>query len=244
MEKDVYKEIDELEKNFFWYIIRREIVVKVVKKLSKNNRDAFLDLGCGTGENLKNFKFFFSKSFGLDISRDAINFARKKNTDIRFIKGDATNIPFKDNTFSLVTALDLIEHLENDILALKEIRRILKRGGYLFLTVPAYKWLWSEFDKRVMHKRRYSKKEICSKIRKSGLKVIFASYLFFLSFPFLMILRFKEKTSKKEKTFRFSTKINRILNKIFYLILKFEYSFFLALPFLFGSSILVVAVKD
>ena len=90
---------------------------------------------------------------------------------------DITNLSFPNNSFDLVTAFDVFEHLEDDQKGLEEAFRVLKKGGFLLLTVPAYSWLWSFHDESLGHKRRYTKQELEKKVKKAGFKILKSSYL-------------------------------------------------------------------
>jgi SAM-dependent methyltransferase len=113
--------------------------------------------------------------------------------------GDATQtIPFPDASFDLVTALDVIEHVDADENILREAFRVLRPNGHLLITTPAFQWLWSHNDELNAHKRRYTAKELREKMERAGFQITRLSYNFFLVFPLAagMIL-LKNATGKK-----------------------------------------------
>jgi ubiquinone/menaquinone biosynthesis C-methylase UbiE len=113
-----------------------------------------LDLGCGTGGSFSLLRNF-GTVIGLDVSPLALKFAKEKGMK-HLVLGSAENLPFADNCLDLVAALDVLEHLDDDCQALREIWRVLKPNGAFVFTVPAFMSLWSVHDIALAHKRRYA----------------------------------------------------------------------------------------
>lgn len=108
--------------------------------------------------------------------------ARARGYDVR--EGDvARGIPFLDASFDLVTALDVVEHAEADEAILREAARVLRPGGILAITTPAFKWLWSYNDVLNGHQRRYSPRQLRDRVERAGLRVRRLTFNFFLVFP-------------------------------------------------------------
>ena len=142
-----------------------------------------LDLGTSTGTNLRLLKNMgFTHYQGLDFSDEAIRWCAEK--ELGYVqKGDICNIPFNSAEFSLVLATDIIEHVDDDMLALKEIKRILKPDGVAIITVPAFQFLWGHQDIVSHHKRRYLINEVRKKLGKAGLnceEIFYFNYFMFL----------------------------------------------------------------
>jgi ubiquinone/menaquinone biosynthesis C-methylase UbiE len=97
----------------------------------------------------------FGQAEGVDVSDDALEFCRRKGLTVQ--KGLAETLPYPDETFDITTALDVIEHLDDDIAGLKEMYRVTKRGGYSLIFVPAFMWLWGVQDDVSNHRIRYTK---------------------------------------------------------------------------------------
>ena len=93
-----------------------------------------LDVGCGTGANLEMLSAF-GNAEGVDVSDDALEFCRRKGLTVQ--KGLAEELPYEDGAFDVTTALDVVEHLDDDIAGLKEMYRVTKSGGYSLIFVPA-----------------------------------------------------------------------------------------------------------
>ena len=124
---------------------------------------------------------------GLDFSDEAVRWCKEKNLG-HVQLGDICDMPFNDEEFDLVLATDIIEHVDNDILALKEVKRILKPTGVAIITVPAFQILWGLQDVVSHHKRRYVKKEFSGKIISASLSIsemFYFNYVLFL--PILLI---------------------------------------------------------
>lgn len=172
-----------------WANTRLRIIARYVR--GKNLK--ILDLGCGSGyvgESLtKGNKVIF-----LDSSEEEIK-------DIKGLKlvGDALNLPFKNESFDLVLCADVLEHIKNDGMVLKNIYNILKKGGKAIIAVPAYSKLYGHHDKLIGHFRRYDKKEFENKIKKIGFKVKSSRYMCsFLMIPFL----FNQIIFKSDKAYK------------------------------------------
>ena len=135
---------------------------------------------------------------GLDLSAEALFHARRRGCRW-LVRGDARNLPIKSGSVGLVTALDLLEHLDDDEGALREMCRVLASGGRVFLTVPAHKFLWSEHDEALQHRRRYSLAELRGKVERAGLKVERLTYAIFLLFVPTALFRLVQRVAGRRK---------------------------------------------
>jgi SAM-dependent methyltransferase len=126
---------------------------------------------------------------GMDMSDEAVAFSREVFKGI-VRKGFLPElIPYDEESFDLITALDVIEHLDADVDALKAMRSRLRPGGKMIVTVPAYMFLWSYFDVINEHKRRYTRYELRSKLQAAGLTIEKISYFNCLLFPVVFAVR-------------------------------------------------------
>ena len=158
MEKEAYKIMDDREEIHWWYLGRREILRKVIKKYLKNNMN-ILDIGCGTGRNLALLQSF-GKVKGIEYDESSVIKAQKKFPNIEIKKGELPNKLNlnKDEIFDLITLFDVLEHIEDDRKSLEILYEYLSENGKLILTVPAFDFLWTKSDEVQFHKRRYRKK--------------------------------------------------------------------------------------
>ncbi|MBD0370779.1 MAG: methyltransferase domain-containing protein [Pyrinomonadaceae bacterium] len=243
MMQHTYAILYEVEGSHWWYIGRRRILSSFVKEICstiKSGRPKILDVGCGTGANLVMLGEF-GEAHGIDVSHDALSFCRERGLE-RVSHGSAEELPFEDETFDLVTALDVVEHLDDDLAGLKEFRRVLRPGGRILLFVPAFMFLWGLQDEVSHHRRRYTLPELLKVVREAGFEIERATYAnitFFL--PILMVRKLMRLTGIRTET---ENKIgisalNGVLGKIF----GAESSILRHMNLPFGVSALCVARK-
>jgi SAM-dependent methyltransferase len=178
MEQHTYGIMHEVEDSHWWFVGRRAILESFLKRIiqnlkSKNQNPKILDVGCGTGANLEMLKAF-GEAEGVDVSDDALEFCRQKGLKVQ--KGLAEEMPFADKSFDIVTALDVVEHLDDDIAGLKEMRRVMTDDGRALIFVPAFMWLWGVQDDISNHRIRYTKKQIVERLEKAGFAIERATY--------------------------------------------------------------------
>lgn len=129
----------------------------------------------------------YGKADGIDIDEEAVGYCRERGL-VDVSVGEAEVLPFADGTFDLVTSLDVIEHIDDDVGALREMWRVLRPGGHVLLTVPAHRFMWGDQDEINMHKRRYVAGEIRDRLNLSGFDVVRLSYMnAFMFFPIAAI---------------------------------------------------------
>ena len=184
MEQHTYAIMDEVEGSHWWFVGRRAILESFLgsicsKLMAQDSALSILDVGCGTGANLEMLAQF-GEAEGVDVSDDALEFCRQKGLKVQ--KGLAETLPYRDESFDLTTALDVVEHLDDDIAGLKEMYRVTKVGGYSLVFVPAFMWLWGVQDDISNHRIRYTKKQIVDRLQKAGYTVERATYANFTFF--------------------------------------------------------------
>jgi len=242
MNINLYRIFFDIQKKHWWFVTKKRIVLDAIHShLSKIDDIKVLDIGCGTGLMLNALEGV-GKTYGMDMSDDAVNFSREIFNG-KVEKGLLPDqIPYEENFFDLITALDVIEHTDQDIDSLKTIRSHLVSGGKAVITVPAYMFLWSSFDELNEHKRRYTLTELNAKLIQAGFTVEKISYFNTLLFPIVFVVRILENFLKRGGASDVdmpSRPLNFVLAKIFgiekYLLR------FVNLPF--GVSILAVVRK-
>jgi SAM-dependent methyltransferase len=245
MEKEIYKQIHRIEETHWWYVARRKIIFDWINMLLVRYKDPrILDVGCGTGYNLNLLKNIgCSEPVGLDISLDALNYCHSRNLT-QLICGDSVYLPFKHGSFDVILALDLIEHLDDDLRALSEFHRLLSVNGKLVLFTPAFNFLWGKQDEVGHHRRRYTTSDLNNKISNIGLSIIKISYTNTFLFPLIfggrLVLRFFPLKPKLISENDLSPQwANGTLTAIF----QAEKGFLRRINFPFGVSILCIAEK-
>ncbi len=183
MQQHTYSIMYEIEGTHWWFAGRRQIITSFIRRLFEGfqERPRILDVGCGTGANLEMLAEF-GEAEGVDVSTDALSFCRQRGLE-KVCLGEAEKLPYDDDSFDLVTGLDVVEHLDDDLAGLREMRRVLKPDGRAFLFVPAFMFLWGVQDDVSHHRRRYTMSELKAVVRKAGFEIeraTFANITFFL----------------------------------------------------------------
>ena len=188
---------DHVASSSFWVRSRNRLFLAFFRKyLRSTERPDVLEIGCGTG----NFIGELSQDTryritGSEVYLAGLRYARMRRPDLHFIQMDAQRIPF-ESEFDAVGAFDVIEHIDDDVTALANIRKALKPGGVAFISVPQYRFMWSELDELVHHKRRYSKTELCDKVEAAGFKVSFCTSFVCILFPLMLCKRLISRVRK------------------------------------------------
>jgi len=189
MKISTYEAESETEELHWWFVGRRKLFGKVLSDLDLPPDTKILDVGSSAGTNLRMLADLgYGNVKGLDLSPEAQKFCAEKGF-AEVLLGDVRNIPYADNSVDLVLATDVIEHVKEDDIALSEIFRILKTGGHLLLTVPAFQSLWGIQDDVGQHKRRYKKKPFNALVKTSGFDILESYYFNYLLFTPIWITR-------------------------------------------------------
>jgi len=241
---DEFVKMARLEERYWWFVGRRFIVRALVQRFWKPqaNPALILDLGCGTGGSFSLLRNW-GAVVGLDNSQIALGFARKRGMNA-LVLGDAQSLPFGENRFDLVAVLDVLEHLDDDCQALREIWRVLKPGGAVVFTVPAFMSLWSVHDIALAHKRRYLFGEIHDKVTRAGFKLRCLSYAICPLLPIVFVFRkVQNLLMRGKKPATALIELPSPLNRLLIALLQFEAALlpFVRLPF--GVSLVGLAEK-
>lgn len=239
MDKQEFYKNYEMEKQHWWFCGRRAVLRGVLTSLDLNSDAQIFEAGCGTGGNIPMLGKFGHVD-AMEYNDLALDFAMKKNPGVEILDGELPErIPFKERTYDLVCALDVLEHVEDDYKAVTALSGKLKEDGILFCTAPANPWMWSRHDEISHHQRRYSLNQFERLFSGNGLEILRATYFNSLLFPVAAAIRLSKFSGdasgsdlKKQ-----SGLLNGILKGIFsmekYLVPKFN------MPF--GLSVLCVA---
>lgn len=189
MDLAVYAAEAEAERTHWWFVGRRRLFGRLVAEFGVSAEAKILDIGTSTGTNLRLLKELgFAHVEGLDNSETAIAFCKTKGLG-QVKLGDVCALPFQSDSFDFVFATDIIEHVDDDAQALAEILRVLRPGGRVLITVPAFPSLWGLQDDQSLHKRRYRMSGLLPLIRSSGLIVEMRFHFNFLLFVPVWIAR-------------------------------------------------------
>lgn len=244
MEQHAYPAMYRLEESHWWFVGRRRIISSFVEQaarsLSTNGHPPrILDVGCGTGANLLMLNQH-GEAHGVDVSPDALSFCHSRGlNNVQY--GEAECLPYEDNSFDIVTSIDVIEHLDDDVACLQEMRRILRPGGKAVLFVPAFMFLWSDKDEVVRHRRRYRLPQMQKAVQDAGFQIKHSTYANLSFFaPILLgraIMRVLGlKNNEEEMTISW---LNRMMGRLF----GAERHWLRRGSFPFGVSVLCIAQK-
>lgn len=192
MTPGLYEAHDRLEDRHWWFEGRRRVIRSVLKRhlLPRAGR-RLLDVGCGTGGMFPLLSEFGEVS-GAEYSDDARARAIARFPGRRIERCALPDV-LPDGAWDVVTAFDVIEHVDEPIAALRAMKERLPFDGQIVVTVPAFQFLWSRHDDANAHKRRYGRMQLVSHLSSAGLKVTFASYFNTLLFPAVAGARALEK---------------------------------------------------
>lgn len=179
----------EVELTHWWFVGRRRLFGRLIKDIEIKKDARILDIGSSTGTNLRMLHDLGYKYVeGLDQSDEAIALCKSKGF-MNVITGNACRLPYTDGSFDLVLATDIIEHIDDDISALREIYRVLKPGGKTLISVPAFDFLWGSQDIISHHKRRYRGKDVLMRLSQAGLNPILSFYFNYILFVPILLVR-------------------------------------------------------
>lgn len=221
MHKDFYAEYFEVEDRHWWFLGRRRILLSLLEKyLPPAPRERqILDIGCGTGTMLQHLAKF-GRVQGADGDSEAIRFCRERGLpEVQQITLPA--LPFAPESYDLITLLDVLEHVDEDLATLRSIHRVLKPGGTLLLAVPAFPFLWGRQDEISLHKRRYVRDQIRTLLEQADFEIVRLSYFNTFLFPAIAAIRLLKPYRREAEplTSDFSLQIpawaNALLSRLF-----------------------------
>lgn len=239
-----FADMARLEATNFWFRARNRLIVWALRRYAPQ-MESMLEVGCGTAFVLSGIAEAYpdAELSGSEIFTDGLEFAAKRMPDAQLMQMDARAIPFVDE-FDVVGAFDVIEHVREDDIALREMNKALKPGGILLIAVPQHAWLWGPADVHAHHERRYTKAELARRVTDAGFTVLRSTSFVTLLLPLMMISRWLQRRARHYdpmSEFTINPAINWMLEKV----LAFERLGIVAgLNYPVGGSRLLVARKD
>ena len=206
MKKEELLALQRVEEGHWFYTGKRELVQHWLDNLGYGRGSHFklLDAGAGTGILVRDLKrnFGADKIDGVEFSEDARSIARE-TYGLELQPGSILELPVKDSSVDVAVALDVLEHVERDDIALSELLRITKSGGHLILNVPAMQSLWSDWDVALGHFRRYSlstfEQLLAPGLQRNAYSVVYLGYINAFAFPLIYAYRMFRKLVPSDK---------------------------------------------
>ena len=237
----------KLEEKHWWFVARRSVVKDLVAKYATNRDASILEIGCSGGPLMKELRACgFTDLTGIDISEDAIELCKKAQAGEAYVM-DAQSPSFDAESFDLIIASDVLEHLEKAEVAVSAWHRLLKTNGTLIVFVPAFMFLWSEHDIVNRHFHRYRARELAKLLGDAEFEIRRTGYwnsMLFLPVAVLRLIRRCMPASSKGLPDGDLKPVPNFLNRFLTMLLEVENSLIRAgfkLPC--GVSVMVIATK-
>lgn len=245
MEVEEYARIAAAENEHWWYRNTRALAADLLaSRLSGARR--ILDAGCGPGGNGA-WLAEYGTVVGVDVSPDALAFVRARRPELRPVLGSLEALPFPDRSFDAVLGITVLYTVEDDVVAFRELSRVLAPGGALLLLEPAFESLRREHDVTVHGRRRYQRAELVGLARENGLTVQRSTYAYSFLAPPAAVLgafeRMRRPSAAADRTATASDVERRALDRVFAPLAKAERRMLSRRDMPFGTSVIVVASR-
>src|SRR5574341_164115 len=225
MKSEAYYALHSLEEKHWWYVGARATYRTLLEiGLGKAQGDQLmLEIGSGSGGNLTMLSEY-GKTIGIEPSRVGLELTEKFPT-VKLMQARGENLPFVSNGFDGVHLLGVIEHLEDDIAALREAGRVCRPGGVITIMTSAHMFLWSHHDEANRHYRRYTREQLKDHLNKAGLAPIRISYQNFFTFLPTLLVRLWQRRSPQEARYDMGGLPPMLINSFLIQLLRLEARF-------------------
>jgi SAM-dependent methyltransferase len=239
---EFFEGLRQIEQRHFWFLARNALITWAIRRYFPSAR-SFLEVGGGNGQVIRAIgracpamRLTMSEVFleGLMAAKAAVDGAD-------FVQADVLRLPW-DAEFDLIGAFDVLEHIRDHEGAVAQIRRALRPGGGVVITVPQHQWLWTEVDSLSGHERRYSRRQLIGLLEAGGFRMRRITSFVSLLLPAFIAARLRRRTTIENTRALFD--IPPLLNRLGHHAMRIEHALIRAgLSFPAGSSLLVVATR-
>lgn len=244
MELEEYRRLREYEREYWWHVGRRFLLSAMLRTGVDEDRERTgLDIGCGTGANSEILEPY-GRFVGSDVSAELYRPGLPRPAHpVLLATGEA--LPFAESAFGLCTFFDVLEHIEDEDSFLQEVRRVLRPGGFVLLSVPAYPFLWSEHDVSLHHRRRYVRRTLRDALTRNQFEVVRLTHGMASVFPLIAGYRLLARLAPRRREPRTSyVRTPALLNRLLCAQLELEALWLRGTDLPFGTSLLCLARKS
>src|SRR5262245_45713933 len=239
MHIEEFREMQAIEEDHFWFAGKR-LLLSMLLEHAGGHVERVLDIGCGTGGLLK-LLAGRARVFGVDYEELALRYCREKGLDA-VVRGSGLELPFAGGSFDLCVMFDVLEHVDEELDLLRELRRVVRPGGAAIVSVPAFQALWSQHDETFQHRRRYRRRELLERMQAAGFEIDWCTYTNVMIFVPALVWRLLRRTTGIAGGMRTDfvvppAPINRLLVEIY----RWEAALLKRLRAPFGVSVACVA---
>lgn len=236
-----FQDLADAELTHFWFVHRNRVIEWAARRFVRLEVRQVLEVGCGTGNVLRVLERVWPQALvaGMELFEDGLRFARRRSS-AALVCGRVEAMPF-GAAFDVVGMFDVLEHIPDDVAALAHVRDAMRRESRLLLTVPAYPRLWSDFDVRAGHVRRYDRQSLARALDRGGFRL---EYLTPFMMPLLPLVWLHRRTTRSTSrdVIREELRVNPVVNAVCGTVLSGEASWLRAGGgIVTGTSLLAVA---
>ncbi len=241
---------DKMVADSWWVKSRNRLFKRIVLRyLVASGKTHYLDIGCGTGDFIQQIVAIPDVEItGSEVYLKGLMYAKKNIPSVDFVQYDVTQGDIGKSRFHIISAFDVVEHIDNDSAALRHINEMLNKDGVLIISVPQHKFLWGSLDELVKHKRRYSRQELVAKLATNNFDIVKTTFFVFTLFPLMLVARMFDRggnqAGRESESLEKKTQFSGTLNRAFNSLMRIDEALInLGVSLPFGGTLVVIARK-